>query len=146
MPQCQNPECGKEIPEGKKFCNEICHRRYYELKGEKQKKPLIKPNLNYESDPQVEAVLKHIGIEKQNFSKSIAYTHWERFIKFIMENSGKNWNDFIKPRLRSYIGIDNRYLEDFLKSCLAWDIVRLDNGNLIFLGIPKEESLNADSE
>jgi predicted nucleic acid-binding Zn ribbon protein len=146
MHVCQNPECGKEIANNRKFCDEKCHRRYFELKGEKQSKPITKTLVLYQSNPQVEAVLKYIGIEKQNISKSIAYTHWERFVRFCMENSGKSWNDSIKPRLRSYIGVDSRYLEDYLKACIAWGVVKLEDGNLIFLGIPKEEPINADSE
>jgi hypothetical protein len=63
-----------------------------------------------------------------------------------MKNSGKNWNDSIKPRLRSYIGVDGRYLEDYLKCLISWGIVKLDNGNQIFLGIPEEENVNANSE
>ena len=143
MPLCKNPECGKEIPEPHKFCSQECHKRWAEI-NDFQSKP--KPNLVYSENQQIESVLKHIGIEKQNLSKSIAYTHWERFISFITENSGRNWNDFIKPRLRSYIGVDTRYLEDYLKSCLAWDIVKLDNGKLVFLGIPKEKLTDADAE
>lgn len=146
MPICRNPEYGKEVSGDRLYCSEECHTRYFERRGEKRIDNPFKINRKYESDPQVEAVLKYIGIEKQNLSKSIAYTHWERFINFIMENSGKNWNDFIKPRLRSYIGVDHRYIEDYLKSCMAWGIVKLDNGNLIFLGIPKEESNHADEE
>jgi hypothetical protein len=146
MPTCQNPECGKEIPENRKFCNEACHRRYFELKSEKRPSTFIKSQYSYTSNPQVEEVLKFIGIEKQNFSKSIAYSHWERFITFLMKNSGKNWNDSIKPRLRSYIGVDGRYLEDYLKCLISWGIVKLDNGNQIFLGIPEEENVNANSE
>ena len=69
-----------------------------------------------------------MGIEKQNFSKPVAYTHWDRFVRFSMENSGKNWNDSIKPRLRSYIGVDGRYLEDYLKACIAWGVVKLEDG------------------
>jgi hypothetical protein len=30
--QCQNPECKKDLTEGKKYCNEDCLRRYLELK------------------------------------------------------------------------------------------------------------------
>jgi hypothetical protein len=32
MPTCQNPECGKEIAEGKKYCDEACVRRHLEIK------------------------------------------------------------------------------------------------------------------
>ena len=77
MPVCQNPECGKEISENREFCDEKCHRRYYELKGEKQFQIVTALRVKeLEVQPQVEAVLKFMGIEKTNLSKSVAYTHW----------------------------------------------------------------------
>lgn len=32
MPKCQNPECGKDVPEGKKYCDEACLKRHLQLK------------------------------------------------------------------------------------------------------------------
>ena len=32
MKRCKNPECGKEISKGKKYCGETCLRRHLELK------------------------------------------------------------------------------------------------------------------
>jgi hypothetical protein len=32
MKKCQNPECGKDIPEGSNYCGEDCLRRHIELK------------------------------------------------------------------------------------------------------------------
>jgi len=59
-------------------------------------------------------------------------------VQFIKENSGKSWSDFVRPRLRSYIGVDFRYLDGYLDSCVAWDIMKLENGNVVFVGLPKE--------
>ena len=78
-----------------------------------------------------------MGIEKQNFTKNVAYRHWERFVQFIMGNSGKSWSEFVRPRLRSYLGIDFRYIDSYLESCLAWGVVKLENGNVVFVGVPK---------
>lgn len=39
MPTCRNPECGKEIQEGKNYCDENCLRRHMELKKSKRQKP-----------------------------------------------------------------------------------------------------------
>ena len=128
MPECRNPECGKEIPKGMTYCDGGCLKRHLELKQE-----------NKTVDSTIEAVLKYMGIEKQNFSKNVAYNHWERFVQFLKDNSGHSWNDFLRPRLRSYIGIDQRYLNDFLQSCLAWGIIALENGNVIYYGIPKDD-------
>jgi hypothetical protein len=35
MNTCRNPECGKEIDEGKKYCDEKCLKRHIELKKPK---------------------------------------------------------------------------------------------------------------
>jgi hypothetical protein len=35
MPKCQNPECGKDVSEGKKYCDETCIKRHLELKKPK---------------------------------------------------------------------------------------------------------------
>jgi hypothetical protein len=91
-------------------------------------------------DALVERVLDYMGVQKENFNKSIAYWHWHRFVTFIKENSGKNWKEEIRPKLRSYVGIDYRYLEAFLESCIAWKVMILNNGKVEFLGIPEKRS------
>jgi hypothetical protein len=35
MTKCQNPECQKEVAEGKKYCDETCLRRHRELERPK---------------------------------------------------------------------------------------------------------------
>jgi hypothetical protein len=83
----------------------------------------------------VETVLEYIGVTKDNL-RADAYNHWYRFIEFCKRNSGKNWKEDIRAKLRSWIGVDFRYLDDYLESCLSWGIMELDDGNLIFKGIP----------
>ncbi len=127
--QCKN--CKKPLSsEGLDFCSLECAEAY---KGANKPEPEEK-----RIDPTIEAVLKYMGIEKENFTKDVAYRHWERFVRFIRDNSGKSWNDFLRPRLRSYVGIDYRYLDDYLESCLSWGIVKLVDGNVIFVGLPKK--------
>ena len=145
MHTCQNPECGKAIPEGRDFCDERCLRRALELKKEKKYQKSSAYQQQFQSDPKVEEVLRYIGIVKDNFTKSVAYVHWYRFIEMIIRYSGGSWEDLIKPRLRSYIGISFRYLDDYLRCCVSWGIVKLENGRLFFLGIPEEEPDDADS-
>jgi len=38
MNTCQNPECNKELPEGKKYCGEECIKRHLEIKREARTK------------------------------------------------------------------------------------------------------------
>lgn len=54
MNKCQNPECGKEIPDNLEYCNEACLRRHIEIK--KETKTSVNSN-NPELDPQLEAKL-----------------------------------------------------------------------------------------
>ena len=39
MKECQNPECGKDIPEGSNYCSEDCLRRHIELKQQSKLSP-----------------------------------------------------------------------------------------------------------
>lgn len=48
----------------------------------------------------------------------------------------------VRPRLRSFIGVDFRYIDGYLHSCCSWDIMRLENGKIIFTGIPKEANVH----
>jgi hypothetical protein len=133
MPNCQNPECGKELPEGKKYCNQECLKKAISLRKRG----------NYKAseavDSSIETVLKYMGIDKANFTKNVAYRHWELFLKFVRDNSGRSWDGFIRPRLRSFIGVNYRYLGEFLESCLAWETMVLEDGNLFFVGVQKDE-------
>jgi len=132
MPKCQNPECGKDISEGKNYCNQECLKKAITLRRQSKRQ---KPEVN---DSPIETVLKYMGIDKANFTKNVAYRHWELFIKFVRDSSGRSWDEFIRPRLRSFIGINYRYLGEFLECCLAWETVVLEDGNLLFIGVPNE--------
>jgi hypothetical protein len=46
MKKCQNPECQKEIPENKAYCNEECLRRAIKLRRQKRAPPF---HANYEN-------------------------------------------------------------------------------------------------
>ena len=88
----------------------------------------------------IEEVLAYIGITKDNV-RTDAYNHWKRYVEFVKENSGKNWKEEIRPKLRSWIGVDFRYIDDYHKTCNAWGIHREINGALIYLGIPDANKL-----
>jgi len=38
MNRCQNPECGKPVPEGKNYCSEECLKRHLEIKRKEKKR------------------------------------------------------------------------------------------------------------
>ena len=131
MPNCGNRERRKNTASNGSNSKLYSAQDWLELHG-------IGSRGSGTTDPSIEAVLKFMGIEKRNFTKDVAYRHWEKFIEFVKHNSGKSWHNFIRPRLRSYVSIDYRYLDDFLESCLSWGIMKLVNGNLTFIGIPEE--------
>lgn len=128
--------CKKPLPHGARdldFCSPECAKTYKEANKtrETQKRKSVETT--------IEAVLKYIGIEKSNFSKSVSYRHWEKFVQFVKENSGKSWSNFVRPRLRSLIGVDFRYIDGYLDSCLAWEVMKLENGSIVFVGLPCED-------
>jgi hypothetical protein len=88
----------------------------------------------------VETILEYIGATRDNLRQD-AYNHWHRFIDYCKRNSGKNWKNDIRPKLRSWIGVDFRYIDDYLESCLSWGILELDDGVLNFRGIPDEAEI-----
>jgi hypothetical protein len=88
----------------------------------------------------VETILAYIGITTENVRPD-AYNHWYRLIDFCKRNSGKEWKHDIRPKLRSWIGVDFRYIDDYLECCLSWRIMELDDGTLNFRGIPDEAEI-----
>ena len=91
----------------------------------------------------IETILENIGITHDNV-RTDAFNHWFRFISFCKNYSGKNWKKDIRPKLRSWIGVDYRYIDDYLGTCLSWGFIRIDdNENLIFTGILKNISVDS---
>jgi len=129
MPICKNPECKKEIPEGSNYCNKECLRRHIELKKSKQ------PDSG--DMEEIEKILAHIGVVRETTSKKIAYEHWYKFIELGIRMNGKEWQ-IVRSLMRSYVNVDFRYIDDYLKCLIAWGIFSVNNGLLNFHGIPKE--------
>jgi predicted nucleic acid-binding Zn ribbon protein len=117
--------CGKEITDNLKFCSKDCVEKAKERAESKEK-------------TEIEKVLEFIGVTHDN-ARTDAYNHWKRFIEFGKQNSGKDWKEEIRPKLRSWIAVDFRYIDDYLNTCLVWNIFSLHNGMLVFEGIPKEQ-------
>jgi len=137
MKQC--PNCNNEIREDLDFCSQECAKQF------KEKNKLAKKSSKTESNNEdktkennVRLILEFIGINQKDVRKD-CYRHWEKFILFCMKNSGQKWNS-IRLRLRSWIGIDFRYLDDYILACEEWGIIKKDNeDNLIFKGLPEKE-------
>jgi len=128
--KCRNPECMKTIPNNMNYCSEDCLRRHIELKTQ---------NREALTDKTVEEILEHIGVTQDNV-RADAYNHWKRLIEFVKDNSPALWREEIRPKLRSWIGVDFRYIDDYLSACLAWGIIELKNGTIKFLGIKRRDT------
>ncbi len=87
------------------------------------------------SDSMIEQVLLYMGVEK-GVGKRIAYEHWYRFLTLAKRYSGREWEK-VKNLMRSYVNVDKRYLDDYLESCQAWGTVILNDGKIIYVGLPK---------
>ena len=81
----------------------------------------------------IERILHQIGIHPAN-TRTDVYNRWKRFLEFLRDNSGKPWREEVRLKLRSWIGIDFRYIDDYFECCRAWGIVELNAGNVIFKG------------
>lgn len=136
MRQCRN-DCGIEISDNLQFCSKECAKEYKEKIESRQEssKTKCKDGNNNEI---IERILGFIGVTHDN-ARSDAYNHWLRFIEFCKRNSGRNWKDDIRPKLRSWIAVDFRYIDDYLDSCISWNIIDLENGILVFKGLPEKE-------
>lgn len=121
--RCLN--CGKIIDSGK-YCNEECLKEYdAKIQGN---------NCNGNGNiKEVENILSYIGINKESFGKSHAYNNWVTFVGCLIKWNGKSWNELIKPRCRSKVGIGERYLEEYLNSLIAWEVVKLVDGRVVLL-------------
>lgn len=137
MSKC--PNCGKKVPNDKKYCNEKCIREYYSKLGDKSKDiPVEHPN---KLDADIEEVLDFMEIKQANMRRD-SYNHWHLFVKYCKKFSGKDYENLIALKLRGIIGVNSRFIREYLQTCLAWEIIKIQNGNLIFIGIPKRDDKN----
>ena len=132
------PNCNKELPKDKIYCNEKCTREYYLKLGDRSKDIRVEHPKDLNSE--IEQVLDFMVIKQSNMRRD-AYNHWLLFVKYCKKYSGKNYEDFISPRLRGIIGVGSRFIREYLQTCLSWEIIKLQNGNLIFIGIPEKDKV-----
>ncbi|MCW4020276.1 MAG: hypothetical protein NWF14_03485 [Candidatus Bathyarchaeota archaeon] len=83
---------------------------------------------------EIEQILAYVGVTQDNTSKKIAYEHWYRVIEFGIRMKGKEWQE-IRSMMRSYVNVDFRYIDDYMKCLKAWKVFSVNNGILHFNGI-----------
>ena len=130
------PNCGKKLLKDKLYCNEKCQREYYKKIADKSKDIRVEHPEGLDSE--IEKVLDYMEIKQANMRRD-AYNHWHLFVKYCRKYSGKSYENLIALRLRGIIGVNARYIREYLQTCLSWEVIKLQNGNLIFIGIPKGE-------
>lgn len=91
------------------------------------------------SSPTIEKVLAFIGVTRETVRKD-AYDHWKRFVQLVNLRSGRSWHNDIRPKMRSWLGIDYRYIDAYLDACLSWGIMEIKNEKLFYKGIPSYEN------
>lgn len=91
-----------------------------------------------EKQQTIEQTLNHIGIV-QSDTRADTYNRWKRFLEFIRDNSGKSWREEVRPKLRSWLGIGFRYIDEYFNACLTWKIIELHNGIINFKGVSDNE-------
>ena len=87
------------------------------------------------SDPLIDEVLAFMGVTRGT-TQDIAYRHWRKFLELAKLRSGEDWEK-VRNLMRSYVNVNKRYIDDYLESCQAWGTVKLNDGKIIYIGLPK---------
>lgn len=84
MPSCKNPECGKNIPEGKKYCDETCLKRHLDLK--------LTPKLTSEEDIWLGQERRKRAMETiQKLARELCPTSYKRFACTVSYRTGLSY-------------------------------------------------------
>jgi len=131
--KCANSECENIIEDDKhKFCSDDCHKRFNELRG-------VPKNIMVDPIQQdIEKTLNFMGINKSSYGKPYAYNNWYNLIEFIKKNSGLRYNEIVKPRLRSIMGMQHRYIDEYMETLFSWEVILLKEGCIVYKGCPEE--------
>jgi len=86
-------------------------------------------------DSSVEAVLESIGVRKGE-GKNITYDHCQRFLAMVKQHHGESW-ERVRNLMRLSVGIGTRYLDEYFVSFREHKVIKLRDGKVFYLGIPK---------
>jgi hypothetical protein len=90
-------------------------------------------------DRGIEQVLRYMGVRRGN-NREIGYQHFHDFVHILKQHSGED-EERILNLARSYVGVDRRYLKQYLGACLEWGTATARDGKLQFVGVPKGEKV-----
>ena len=128
MPNCQNPECQKEIPENRKYCNENCLKRYFELKKEQRQQKSSEYKNEHEQGIQTDALL---GTNSEWVGQDRAKNTMNIILKICIELCPRA-KDALIAYLRYRTGLSWRKIEeDYFRTLSKIGALRVDSENVV---------------
>jgi len=126
MNKCKNPECQKEIPENKKFCNEECLRCFRELKKdvnkkEEKKTPIQLIQFNDETINEIKEICNIFGFKHTD--GLVTGSHNATILGYLRQQQEEIYSTTV-DKLTWLCHMSARYLkENYLKGIEAFGII-----------------------
>ena len=87
----------------------------------------------------IEETLEYCGIDKNDTHKQVAYHHASKLLQLFIIFEGKPAKETLN-KARLYVGINERYINEYYCSFLSWGIIALKGNTVKYVGIPEEQS------
>jgi hypothetical protein len=101
--KCANPECNKELPKGKKYCNETCMKKVLEKKKEQKLRSyyLQAPNKGTEAKKTLqEQAIKSL----KQYPKDLTAKQYARLLSWDLCVSQRTaYENYVQPMIEHYI-------------------------------------------
>jgi hypothetical protein len=104
--------------------------------------PKVSVELNKENS--VENALEYCGIESNDPHKQIAHYHASKLLRLIIKCDGKPSKEILS-KARLYVGISERYINEYYCSFLSWGIIAINGNSVKYIGIPEEDKPQPES-
>jgi len=140
--KCQNPDCCKEVPEGKKYCNQTCLERHIEIKKEEKFK-IACPELSrlLKRETNLSKIYAFLGFDRINDKRlQVKADIMKKVLSYCSDwKSGneKQWVD----KLATRTCVSTRKMrEDYIDPLVSEGILeKTSEGNIRFIGLPKSK-------
>ena len=140
--KCQNPECSKEVPEGKKYCNQNCLDRHLKIKREEKFKIACPESARLlERETNLGKIYAFLGFDRITDKRlQVKADIMKKVLSYCSEwKSGneKQWVD----KLATRTCVSTRKMrEDYIDPLVSEGILeKTSEGNICFMGLPKSE-------
>jgi|SRR5208337_1962651 len=87
----------------------------------------------------VEQALIFMGV-RHGTGREVAYQHWFDFLRLMQLHDGGE-QEYLLSLARSYVGVDERYVKQYLKSAIAWGTLRVEAGKIFYVGKPRGKTI-----